>query len=180
MDLLFRRSQSVNSAFPVFKLHAIAEFTDEEYALINKYKLKNSILIEMVQPGLLRTAILTGLFAFFLLYVLFTFGLLNMLGLHLGWVSRLALAGISSMMIGYFYYHQKRETIYVKDLIHGRYFKCRSVCALVRTEAYLETIAGYFRQVVESSKHWDGQESIQILPLPKQEARAAILKGPLL
>ena len=81
---------------------------------------------------------------------------------------------------GYIYYTQKRETIYVKDLLHGRKFKCKSVIELARKEAFLESITNYFRQVVESAKHWDGQEARPITPMPPEDAKRFILSGPLL
>ena len=84
------------------------------------------------------------------------------------------LAGIGA---GYWYFNEKRETVFVKDLLHGRHFTCDSVVELARKEAWLETIVGFLRQVMESAKHWDGTDRHQIEPLPKDEARQVILKG---
>ena len=83
-------------------------------------------------------------------------------------------AGIGA---GYWFFNEKRETIFVKDLLHGRYFSCGSVIALARKEAWLETVVSYLRQVMESAKNWDGTERHKIEALPKDEARQVILRG---
>lgn len=180
MHILFQRSQNAGSWKRIlFKLHAKLDTSEDEQAIINKYNFQNAVLIDSDQPGLIRNSIFVGLFSFFALYIFFTFNLSSMIGLRLGWVSTLAVAAITAMLCAFIFYHQKRETIYVKDLLYGRYFRCRSICELARKEAYLETIAGYLRQVMESAIHWDGVEKFEILPLPKEEAKALILKGPL-
>ena len=88
-----------------------------------------------------------------------------------------AVAVVVAVVWGFGYFHEKRETIFVRDLLHGRYFSCTSVIDLARTEAWLETIVGFLRQVMESAKHWDGTESHTIEALPKDEARSIIIKG---
>ena len=71
----------------------------------------------------------------------------------------------------------QRETIFVKDLLHGRNFTCESVVELARKEAWLEGACGVFRQVMESAKHWDGVERHTIEPLPKEQAKELILRA---
>ena len=78
---------------------------------------------------------------------------------------------------GWWYANEKRETIYVRDLMHGRNFKCDSVVDLARKEAWLATVVSFLRQVMETAKHWDGTESHKVEPLPKDEARQVILRG---
>ncbi len=78
---------------------------------------------------------------------------------------------------GYFYFHQKRETIFVKDLMHGRYFTCDSIIELARKEAWLGVVTSFLRQVMESAKQWDGTETLDIEALPKDEAKLVMLKG---
>ncbi len=78
---------------------------------------------------------------------------------------------------GYWYLHEKRETIFVRDLLHGRHFTCDSVVELARKEAWLSVVVSFLRQVMESAKHWDGTEHITIEALPKDEARQVILRG---
>ena len=77
----------------------------------------------------------------------------------------------------YFYYHQKRETIFVKDLMHGRFFTCDSVIELARKEAWLQTIVAFLRQVMESAKHWDGTETHDVPVMDKDEAKQLIIQG---
>ncbi|MCP4185567.1 MAG: hypothetical protein GY761_20055 [Hyphomicrobiales bacterium] len=84
---------------------------------------------------------------------------------------------ITGATAGYFYYDKNRETIFVKDLLHGRFFNCDSVIELARKEAWLETITGFLRQVMEGAKHWDGTETRNIEVLPKEEAKQLMIRG---
>jgi len=163
MELLFRREQTSSRILKVtFKLWGKIELDDEEQALVKRYSLGDACLIEDFQPKLIRNAALFGTFIGILVYLLFGFapdGVRNLL---------MFLSVVGS---GYWFYHQKRETIFVKDLLHGRQFGCRSIIDLARKEAWLEDRVAIFRQVVESAKHWDGTETISIDALPKKEAK---------
>jgi hypothetical protein len=88
-----------------------------------------------------------------------------------------AIVGFLAFVGAYFHYHQKRETIFVKDLIHGRYFTCDSVIELARKEAWLQTIVAFLRQVMESAKHWDGTETHDVPVMDKDEAKQIIIQG---
>ena len=79
--------------------------------------------------------------------------------------------------VGYWYLNEKRETIFVKDVLHGRHFSCDSVVELARKEAWLEGACGVFRQVMESAKHWEGVERHTIKALPKEQAKELILRA---
>ena len=168
MDLLFKREQSNATSGGVnFKLWGKIELDEDEKSIVSKYKFDQAILIFADQPGLLRKSIFIGagalVAAMVLLYEMGVVGALIALS-----------AGIGA---GYWWYHQKRETIYVKDLLHGRHFNCDSVIELARKEAWLGTIVSFLRQVMESAKHWDGTERHAVEPLPKEEARQVIIKG---
>jgi hypothetical protein len=168
MDLLFKREQSNAASGGVnFKLWGKIELDEDEKSIVSKYKFDQAILIFADQPGLLRKSIFIGIGAMVAAMVL-----LNQMGM-MGALIALA-AGIGA---GYWWYHQKRETIYVKDLLHGRHFNCDSVVELARKEAWLETVVSFLRQVMESAKHWDGTERHTVEPLPKDEARQVIIKG---
>ena len=168
MDLLFKREQSNAASGGVnFKLWGKIELDEDEKSIVSKYKFDQAILIFADQPGLLRKSIFIGLGAMVAAMVL-----LNQMGM-MGALIALA-AGIGA---GYWWYHQKRETIYVKDLLHGRHFNCDSVVELARKEAWLGTVVSFLRQVMESAKHWDGAERHTVEPLPKDEARQVIIKG---
>ena len=168
MDLLFKREQNNAASGGVnFKLWGKIELDEDEKSIVSKYKFDQAILIFADQPGLLRKSIFIGIGAMVAAMVL-----LNQMGM-MGAVIALA-AGIGA---GYWWYHQKRETIYVKDLLHGRHFNCDSVVELARKEAWLGYVVSFLRQVMESAKHWDGTERHTVEPLPKDEARQVIIKG---
>lgn len=170
MELLFKREQTPGTVGRVrFKLWAKVDLEDEEAALIKKYSLSDAVLIEAVQPELLRTTILMSVGVFVLVFGFLAFSWSASGGFLLG--------AIGSFGFGWWYLNEKRETIFVKDVMHGRYFSCKSVIALARKEAWLELVIAYFRQVMETAKHWDGTEHRTIEPLPKDEAREIILRG---
>ena len=89
----------------------------------------------------------------------------------------LTLSLIVGGIAAYMWINEKRETIMVQDLIHGRHFTCKSVVELAKKEAWLESACGVFRQVMESAKHWDGVERHTIEPLPKEQAKELILRA---
>ncbi len=183
MDLLFKREQTAGAAgtgflipglsfgfgAPKFKLWAKIELDAEEQIVLDHYRFDQAILIDSFQPELMKkTAILGGvafLVASLFFWSMFSFGAALFLGLIAGGAA------------AYFYFDKKRETIFVKDLLHGRYFSCGSVIELARKEAWLETVTAFLRQVMESAKHWDGTEAIKIEALPKDIAKQMIIKG---
>lgn len=170
MDLLFRRKQTQGRFARVqFKLWCKIELDETEDALVGRYALDNAILIDAFQPRLLRNAALIA--------VAVTVIAAGILSILLGTTTGGVLGLISGAGSGYWFFHENRETILVRDLMHGRNFSCPSVVELARKEAWLETITGYLRQVMESAKHWDGTETHKIEPLPKDEARQVILRG---
>ena len=180
MNLLLRRSQVLNNVRRGhFSLWAMVEPTDEEAQLIKRYNMHTVELITVPQPYLRLYSIICGLvcaIALILAVLAAPYSFRVQAPLYV-WVA-LAVAG--GALAGFTFYTQYRETIFVKDLLHGRRFKCRSVIELARKEAYLESITNYFRQVVESAKHWGGTQTVPIEPLPPEEAKRFILSGPLL
>ncbi len=170
MDLLFKREQTTGKTSRVnFKLWGKLEPTEDEQALISRYRFDESILIGADDTHLLRGAVKLGAVVFVVAALLFTY----MAGGTAGILGGLA-AGVGA---GYWHINEKRETIFVKDLLHGRNFKCDSVVELAKKEAWLEGACAMFRQVMESAKHWDGVEQHTIEPLPKEQARELILRA---
>lgn len=175
MKLLLKRSQTLShlpevlARFrrPIFKLWVRLEFEGDEQALIDKYQFKDTALIAAIQPTLVRNTAIIGVAAFVIGYFIFSglgfFGIL------------VALAGGAGA--GWYYFDRTRETIYVRDLIHGRYFDCNSVIALARQEAWLGVVTAYLRQVMESAKHWDGAEIREIEAMSKEEAKLVAIRG---
>lgn len=179
MDLLFKREQTRGKASrSYYKLWAKLELTEEEQELIRRYGFSSAVLIDIVQPELLRKSALIGFAAFVIGYPVINFILGSMFGLYIGWMGSFMLPLLVGIGVAYYYFHNNRETIYVKDLLHGRHFTCPSVVELARKEAGLETITGYFRQVLESAKHWDGAVKLSIQPLNREAAKRIILTGP--
>lgn len=170
MELLFNWEQTPGKLSRVrFKLWSKIELNEDENAVVERYKFDKAVLIEALQPGLIRQ---TGIFATLIFVVVF--GLLtNIWSFGVGFfMGVIAAAGFA-----YWYINEKRETILVSDLLHGRHFTCDSVIDLARKEAWLNTIVSFLRQVMESAKHWDGTERHDINPLPKEEARQVIIRG---
>lgn len=180
MDLLFKRSQSgdadtVKSPLPFslgapsFKLWAKIELTSEEQSIVSHYRFEKALLIDAIQPGLLKSAALAGFGAFVLSLALtssiFPFG-------GAMWLSIIIGCGA-----GYIYFDKKRESVWVRDLIAGRYFACSSIIELARKEAWLEAIVGYLRQVMKSAETWDGVETIPIKPMDKEAAKRFMVQG---
>jgi hypothetical protein len=170
MNLLFKREQTTGKLSRVnFKLWGKVELSEEEQALVKRYRFDEAVLIAVVQPNLLRQAIFIGFGIFVVVTVI---------------LSKIATGGTAAMLgllagggAAYWWINEKRETIFVRDLIHGRHFICDSVIELAKKEAFLTTVVSFLRQVMESAKHWEGTQSHVIEPLPKDEARQVILRG---
>lgn len=160
MDLLFRREQTAGRLLPViFKLWSKIEFTDEEQALSDRYRLADAALVITEQEHLVRHSVQAG--------VAVAAGMAVVLYFLLGFLAAFLLALSVGLGAGYLYYTEMRETIYVKDLLHGRYFRCLSVVTLLEKEAELVTLAGSLRQLMEAAKNWGGTERLLIAP-PEQ------------
>lgn len=169
MELLFKREQTTGKLNRVaFKLWGKLEISEDEQALINRYRFDEAVLIGSDDSHLMRGAVKRGIVVFVLASLVFSL-VAGMLGPLLG-----AAAGVGA---GYWYINEKRETIFVKDMLHGRNFTCDSVIDLAKKEAWLEGACALFRQVMESAKHWDGVERHTIEPLPKEQAKELILRA---
>ena len=176
MHITFRRSQSsaTFSLVPLrvgggvkFALHAKADLSAEEPHLLRRYRFENALLIADDPMMAVRSAIRTSTILIIptSIVLVFVFGYLA--------GSMLSILGFFALT--FFYYQQLREHIYVRDLTNGRTFNCFSVVELIQKEAYLEHIMSYLRQVLESAMHWDDKETIEILPLSKEDAKHFVL-----
>lgn len=95
-----------------------------------------------------------------------------------GFWSSLSIAMLVFPIMVIIYYRELRESITVDDLLSGgRSWRCDSVAELIQKEAFLEGVASYLRQLLESAKNSDDREVISIKPLPKAEAKLAVLKA---
>jgi hypothetical protein len=170
MELLFKREQTPGQLSRVhFMLWGKLEVSEDEQALISRYRFDESALIGADDRALLTVALKVGGVVFVIAAVLLTYMMNGTIGFLGG-----AGAGIGA---GYWLMNEKRETIFVRDMLHGRNFKCDSVVELAKKEAWLEGACAVFRQVMESAKHWDGVERHTIDPLPKEQAKELILRA---
>jgi hypothetical protein len=167
MNLLLRRAQTTGTIGGVqFKLWAKTELDDDEHHIIGRYRFDNARVIVVPQPSLSRNAIVIGVgFAAVLAFLMWR----SVFGMPVA-----IIAGIAA---GYFYYDYCRETVFVRDLMYGRYFTCDSVVDLARKEAWLKYVVAVLRQVMETAKHWDGTETIPIAALSVEEAKYIAIKG---
>jgi hypothetical protein len=170
MKLLFKREQTAGQVGRVqFKLWAKVDLDAQELEIVKRYRFNEAILIAAMQPTLIRSTIFIALIGFVFGFAIFSTMFGFSMGLLLG-----ALAGGGG---GYLWFNEKRETIFVRDLIMGRHFSCPSVIELARKEAFLQQVVSFLRQVMESAKNWDGTETIDIPALGKAEASYMMLKG---
>ena len=75
---------------------------------------------------------------------------------------------------GMLYHDYKRETLRVRDLLHGRNWSCKSIVDLIKEEGYVADAVGILRQVMESAKNWDDAEATEIEVMSKEDARRFI------
>lgn len=170
MKLLLKRAQTDGGIGKVkFKLWAKTELEEDEQHIVKRYRFDSAKLVVVIQLNLLRNA------AFVALGVgIVTFFLLSSIRIPLSPFLAL-LAGLAS---GYFFYDRRRESVLVRDLLHGRYFTCDSVVDLARKEAWVSDAVAVFRQVMETAKHWDDTEITPIPVLSKEDAKyITIIRG---
>ena len=168
MNLLLKRQQSLGGRV-TFRLWAKLEMDQDERALLDRYDLDGACLIDSDDLDHLKWALVIGVLAFFLL---------GGLAFHLSRDVLLALGSgtFGGISTGFVWLNERRETIYVKDLLYGRRFKCRSIVELAKKEAMLDNASTAMRQVLETAKYWNGVETLPIPVLPKDEAKAVVAK----
>ncbi|MFK7841708.1 MAG: hypothetical protein AB8B54_05540 [Sphingorhabdus sp.] len=170
MEILFRRTQYQTPFGRVkFKLWGRIEPDEAEQKLIDTYDFRPSVLIGELQEGLIKQSLVIGFLAALISG--------TAIGVETQSLEALGIALPIGIGAGFWWFHARREVIFVRDLLHGRTFKCGSVIDLVQKEAKLEGASFLLRQVVESSKQWDGTEKLPIEGLPRDEAKEVILKA---
>lgn len=170
MDLLLKREQDRNwRGRVVFRLWVKTEMDENERSLIDRYSLDQSCLLVGDDSRQLKWAVVIGLTVFLFIAIGAAMDTGNLFaGVGVG-----TLAGIGS---GYLWLNEKRETIFMRDLLHSRRFKCRSIIELAKKEAMLEDACIALRQVLETAKHWDGVESRPVPVLPPEEAKEVVVR----
>ena len=180
MDLLFRRSQTGDAdalksplpfsfGAPSFKLWAKIELTPDEQRIVSHYRFDKALLIEAIQPELVKSAGGVG-------FVVFLLSMMP-LSMMLAFDNAMTLSFLIGCAVAYIYFDKNRDSVWVRDLLTGRYFACKSIIDLARKEAWLEAIVGYLRQVMKSAETWDGIETIPIKPLDKEAAKRFMVQG---
>ena len=180
MQLLLSRDQVSSEVFSlvplrigsgtIFSLAAELELTAEEDALLKKYNFAKARLVvsdpidDLKQS--FRPALLLGAAAFIVFWILTSF------------TAAFGIALLVTLVMTIVYFRSLREQIIVSQLLAGgRKFRCDSIVALIKKEAFLRDICGDLRQVLESAKNWGDREAISIEPLAKTEAMQAVLKA---
>src|SRR5205823_125558 len=157
MQLLIQRGQGKTILLrrPNFRLWAKFELNPEEAALINKYQVHDHILVEGI-PGQLRKAmIISGMVG------MFGWGLIAAKArFEEGILIAILVFVIGSLVI----YDNIREQILVRDILNGRFFKCKSVVSLMAKEQNIAEMANAFRHLLEAMKNWGGREIIELEP----------------
>lgn len=121
MDLLFKRDQTAGKIAKVqFKLWAKVELIEEEQALVRRYRFDDAILIAALQPNLIRNTAFVAVGAFLVVFAILSMAVASGFAMFLA-----VAAGVGA---GYWFLNEKRETIFVKDLLHGRFFFLRQSC----------------------------------------------------
>ncbi|WP_337658828.1 hypothetical protein [Sphingorhabdus sp. Alg231-15] len=143
--------------------------TEDERDLAERYQLGKSIVLISDDEDILKWSFAIGFIAFL---VAGTFVGANSENVFAG----LAAGVLASVVAGFWWFNEKRETIFMRDLIHGRRFKCGSIVELAKKEALLDNACIVLRQVLETAKHWDGVETVPVPSLPREEAKDVVVK----
>lgn len=169
MDLLYKREQGRNwRGQVIFRLWVKTEMAEDERALLNRYSLEDACLMAGDDSGLLRRSILAGIVGMLVIGVMAS----GMVGLTAA-VIGMPVAGI---VTGFWWFNEKRERIFVRDVLWGRHFKCDSIIDLTKKEAILGDACAALRQVLETAKHWDGVEKRPVPVLQPEEAKALVAR----
>lgn len=178
MNLLFERRQSaaVFTFVPLrlaggvmFTLWVKAELDEEETELMARYKFRDALLVVDETGTTLGKSFRASLLIGFVVWLIAI--------IPLSWSGAASVATLTVAVMTAIYYNELREKIYVRDLIHGRKFRCFSIVELIRKEQYLTTLSAYLRQVLESAKHWDGREVLEVPALKPEQAKQLVIEG---
>ncbi len=169
MKIVLKRSQTQGMFRRVrFKLWGKIELEGDEQKIIDRYDFDHAVLIRHLQDDLRRWSIIIGFVSFVPFFFLFA----GMAGRAIG----IPLASVASIFVGWFFFDRFRETIYVKDLLYGRNFRCKSIVDLATREHSLKVIISYLRSVMESAKNWDGTETVEVPKLDPETAKEVMIK----
>lgn len=170
MKILMRHEQTQGLFRSVrFKLWGKIELEGDEDKIIDRYDFDHAVLIYEYIEGLLKWAIIIGLIATVPAFFLWA----GFFGRAMG--APLAIA--TGLFAGWFTYDRFRETVYVKDLLYGRNFRCKSIIDIAVQEERLKQMLAYLRSVMESAKNWGGTETTDVPPLDPETSKRIMLRG---
>lgn len=170
MKILMRHEQTQGLFRSVrFKLWGKIELEGDEQKIVDRYDFDHAVLIFEPIEGLFRWSMIIGLVAMIPAFFLWS----GFLGRGIG--TPLAIA--TGAFIAWFIYDRFRETVYVKDLLYGRHFRCKSIVDIALKEEWLKQAVAYLRAVMESAKHWGGTETTDVPPLDPETSKRIMLRG---
>ena len=169
MKIIFKRTQYRSWLLRRvrFRLWCELELEQTEKEAIRHYDLAPAILASIEVPNLMRYALVAAAVTAPVSFFLFAY--------FFGRVTGGFLACGSALAAGWFVYDYFRETIYVKDLVHGRDFRCGTVSWLAWQEDELKKLVAILKRVIETSKYWDGGDVIEVPPYDEDFARDVIV-----
>ena len=162
MQLLIQRGQTEGQAMvgkPIFSLWAKFELTADELALIDRYKVRKTVLFPG-NPNDIRKAARYAALVSLVAYVVLAFEAPSPLALF----NLIPLALIIFVIAIPVIYQSIRQKITVSDIITGRQFRCPDVLDLVDKEEFITDVAGKFRFFLEKMETWGGREVVEITP----------------
>ena len=170
MKILMRHEQTPGLFQSVrFKLWGKVELEGDEQKIIDRYDFDHAVLIYEHIEGLMKWSIIIGVITVIPAFFIWA----GFFGRAIG--TPIALA--TGAFAGWFVYDRFRETVYVKDLLYGRHFRCKSVVDISLKEEWLKQAIAYLRAVMENAKNWGGTQKTDVPPLDPESSRRIMLRG---
>ncbi|MEM1050641.1 MAG: hypothetical protein AAGI28_00965 [Pseudomonadota bacterium] len=170
MDLLFKREQVRSLSGRVrFRMWAKVEFAEDEKALIDRYHFYEALVLIGADWTLFAST--------WWIWILSSAATGYLAKVMMGLWDYAIIGPFVGAVLAFMWFNERRQTIFMRDLIHGRRFKCRSVVDLAKKEARLEDACLVLRQVLETAKHWDGVQTNPIPALAKDEAKEVVVRS---
>jgi hypothetical protein len=174
MQLLLRRRNIEGVPTSKFALWGKFDVSEDELALIRRYRVANCYLtIEASRRDLWRA----GVISFFIALV--AVGLLSAMAstvsatvqtprglvqqqLTIPWWVWVFLFAFVFGIVTYIIYEQLRLAIRIQDMLDGREFKNKSLVLMARRERQMVGYAHAFVQLLEKLQNWEGTDIIEI------------------
>jgi hypothetical protein len=162
MQLLIQRGQRNSYPSPVFQLWAKFELREDENALITKYKVSKTVLVEGDTWRDIKKATMYSCALSLIGYVLISISTVRMPLIELI---------LAIPLLTWAIFKRIREKIIVQDILDGRNFTCNSIGILMEKEKTITDMAVMFRQFLEAMKNWESREVIDIEPYAQPKLR---------